>query len=57
MRSDGSRLRRVTRRAAPDRDPALTPGGRLVFDRPVEGNLDLFIVRTSGRGLRRLTSG
>jgi Tol biopolymer transport system component len=54
-RGDGSDVRRLTV-SGQDYEPALSPSGELVaFESRRDGNAELYLVRTDGTGLRRLT--
>jgi RNA polymerase primary sigma factor len=58
VNGDGKRLTRVTRRSVSDAEsPAWAPGGkRIVFSARTAGaNFDIYVIRTDGSGLRRLT--
>jgi Tol biopolymer transport system component len=54
IRPDGSGLRRVTR--ADDGDPKWSPDGRrIAFTRHLSGSAEVYVVRSKGRRVRRLT--
>jgi TolB protein len=60
VNGDGNRLTRITRGKVVDPEsPAWSPDGtRVVFAARTSGrNFDIYVVRTSGEGLRRLTTG
>lgn len=58
MRSDGSRLRRLTRGERAETSPTFSPDGRrIAFSREGRGGSDIFTIRRRGGGLRRLTRG
>lgn len=58
MRSDGSRVRRLTRGERAETSPTFSPDGRrIAFSREGRGGSDIFTIRRRGGGLRRLTRG
>ena len=57
VRTDGSDLRRITRRVGEDEVPSWTPDGKgLVYSAKVDGNLDLYRIDLGDGAPRRLTS-
>jgi Tol biopolymer transport system component len=57
VRTDGSDLRRITRRVGEDEVPSWTPDGKgLVYSAKVDGNLDLYRIDLGNGAPRRLTS-
>lgn len=57
VRTDGSDLRRLTRRAGEDEVPSWSPDGKsLAYSAMVDGNLDLYQIPAEGGAPRRLTT-
>jgi Tol biopolymer transport system component len=57
MRADGNEQTRLTRNAAFDGDPSVSPDGKwIVFDSGRDGgDLDIFVMRINGTGVTQLT--
>lgn len=57
VKTDGTDLRRLTRRQGEDAVPSWSPdGGSLVFSSKASGNMDLWRMDANGGGLERLTT-